>query len=163
VTQTDYQGGPATSLSTPPLSFVPSTDCFANMIPIGEITLPVRKLAPDNITATFAVSATSSDPADRLLDAIFADTQGQTVILASTTGYDNIYVDAPEPGVVYPEVLGSAFDRSEAASIAGACPIIGPPLLVYPGTHNPILLYCQEGAPAAYAAYPPRWLLERTE
>lgn len=163
VTQTDYQGGPSTTLSTPPLSFTPSTDCFANMINIGEITLPVRRLAPDNITATFAVSAVSSDGADRLLDVIFADTQGQTVIVASPTGYDNLYVDAPEPGLVYPDVLGSAFDRSEAASIAGACPVIGPPLLVYPGSHNPLLLYCQEGAPAAFASYPPRWLMERTE
>jgi hypothetical protein len=160
VNQYEYAGGPVVS-ATVDRTFIPDADSPEGMIALGEITLPVAAIAADNTTAAyFTVSCTSSNASDLFLDVLFLDTQGQTVILSGGNSYVNYWIDEPGTSADIGLVLGSSFDRSQAVSVLSETLLSGGPITVEPGD-NLLFLYSIAGAPAVYANYYARWLIDR--
>lgn len=160
VKQYEYAGGPSTSQSVS-RTFTPSTDVTNGIVPLGELTLPGRDIAPDNSTAIFTITVTSTNTSDRVMDVLALDTQGQTIMVNEPSqGYVNFYCDQPDPDVSVGRVLGSAFDRAEAVSVMDAATISGGPLVVYPGDQI-LFAYSPAGAPALVAFHWPSFYLDR--
>jgi hypothetical protein len=135
---------------------------------MDNLTLPISAIATDNSSAYFTVTVTSSVTADRFLDVIFVDTEGQLTLInvPSGSGYISYWVDAPDPTQDIGLVLGSTFDRSSAVSVSGlgtgALPSLimsGGPMVVDPGI-NPLLVYAVEGLPGVAASYTPRYWVD---
>lgn len=160
VKQYEYAGGPSYSQSVS-RTFTPSTDVTNGIVPLGELTLPGKDIAPDNSGAIFTITVTSTNTSDRLLDVLAIDTQGQTIMVNEPSqGYVNFYCDQPDPDFSVGRVLGSAFDRSDAISVIDNAIVSGGPLVVYPGDQI-LFAYCLEGAPALVAFHNPAWYLDR--
>lgn len=153
--QYEYTGGPSYTASVS-RTLTPSTDITNGLVDMGSLTLPIRSLSPQNVTAYFTVGVTSGDTADRFLDVLFLDAQGSTVVINSPTAYNNFFVDEPDVNSDLGAVMGSAFDRPAAVSVLGNAKVSGGPLMAEPGD-NLILAYCVEGAPALAVTYSPRW------
>lgn len=155
--QHEYLGGPAYTVSVS-RTLTPSTDTtIANgLVDMGELTLPIRRISDQNVTAFFTVGITSTDSQDRFLDILFLDTQGSTVVINSATAYSNFFVDEPGINQDLGAVLGSAFDRPAAVSVLQDAKVSGGPLSVEPGD-NLLLAYCVEGAPSLSVTYSPKW------
>jgi len=160
INQYEYDGGPVVTDSKT-RTFTPSADASNGMIPIGALTLPVSKLAPDNTSALFTGWVTDSNPNDLFLDLALIDSLGQTTIISTPTDYTSFWSDEPDDSDLG-NVLGSYYDRSQATSVlASTLASSGGPLTVYPGD-NALFLYSKSGAPAAYASYYERWMADRT-
>jgi hypothetical protein len=166
VRQTESTGGTTYSQSTIPVSFTPSM-ITNGIVCAGVITLPVKQLPKDNTQASFAVSVTDSNTADRYLDCIFFDTMGQTqVINRSSAGYINYYLDAPDANTALGLTLGSQTDRSAAVSVLGDINTVlsGGVLTVDPADgDNMLFAYSPDAqAPAIGVTYFPTWFFDRT-
>lgn len=170
VRQYEAQGGTSYSSSVS-RTFTPSTDTFlpggatlaqVPIVTLGELTLPLQDIAPDNTSALFTITITDSNTADTWLDCCFLDTTGQTVAIGIPTAqaYVSLYTDEPDTSVALGRVLGSSFGRASAVSVMQNTLMSGGPLFLEPGD-NLLLIYAREGSPALSVSYSPRWRLER--
>lgn len=162
-----------TSVASNPVSqsvsrtFTPSTDVVNGIVEIGNLTLPVADIAPDNTKAVFKVTVDDTTTSDRFLDCIFLDTLGQTTLVNTNGGdFENIWIDLPTPAHDLGRVLGSATDRNEAYSVLavdgppeGPVVISGGQPVLDPGT-NMLFCYCVEGPPNLGAWYYPAFYLD---
>jgi hypothetical protein len=161
VHQYEYLGGPVYTQSVA-ATLVPATaDVTGNgFVVIGEITIPAKDIDPSNNSAYFTVGITDSDTSDQFLDILFLDTQGQTIVVNSTTAYLNMFVDEPDIDRDIGRVLGSQYDRSQGISILDQATLSGGPITIDPG-ENLLLAYAVEGAPNLAVSYLPRWYADR--
>jgi hypothetical protein len=131
------------------------------LVVVGDVTLPVAEMAPDNTDSYFTVSVQSGDALDLFLDVLLLDTQGATyMIRMGSGGYTDYWIDAPETTADLGRVLGSNQGRSSALSVLGNTWASGGPLRLEPGD-NILALYSPAGMPALEADYWPRWHHER--
>jgi hypothetical protein len=143
-------------------TFTPSADVTNGMVTIGELTLPVADIAPDNTGANFAVAVTDTNTSDRFLDCLILDTQGQTTwVNLPSAEYPIFYIDEPTSDRDLGRVMGSAFGRSQAVSVLADSFVSGGPLTVDPGGPNTLLCYSMTGVPSLAAYYSARWFLDR--
>jgi hypothetical protein len=160
VRQYEYAGGPSVFVDVPARTFLPA-DITNGIIDVGEVTLPIVDLAPDNTTAFYTIAVTDTNTADRFLDVLTLDTAGSTMKWnSSTTVKKNLWLDEPDQGRPYCRVVASAFDRPSATSVIADCDISGGPPVIRPGSQI-MMLYSPTGGPAAVASYKPRWYLDR--
>lgn len=167
VNEYEYTGGTVTQ-ETVSRTFVPNvtgansdlTSGLNGLIALGEITLPIRDIPPDNTASYFTVTVTDTLTADRFLDVLFIDTSGQLVLINNSTAYYTYYVDVPDATADLGRVLGSQGDRNQAASVLANAIVSGGPLLVNPGD-NTLLVYALEGAPSIVATYRPAYRIDR--
>jgi hypothetical protein len=160
VNEYEYVGGPVVSVPPTPLAVIPN-NLNSPMVTLGELTLPVKALAPENYDASFTVTITSSDTADTFLDVLFLDTMGSTVKVETATAYQSMWVDEPTPEADLGLVLASSFDRGDAISVLDRAQISGPGLGVDPDNNQTLLVYAVEGAPSVELTYWPRWWMDR--
>jgi hypothetical protein len=162
VKQYEFAGGPSYTTSVA-RTFVPSTDITNGIVVLGELTLPLKDVAPDNAAGLYTITVTDTNTSDTFLDALFLDTLGQTVLVndATAAAYVNFFVDEPTPDRDLGRVMGSVFDRSAAISVLDSSLVSGGPLFLNPGD-NLLLCYAVEGAPALNVTYFPRFWLDRT-
>jgi hypothetical protein len=133
------------------------------MVNLGEITLPLKAMSPENTDGYFTVAVTSGNTADRFMDVILIDTRGQLAwINMPGSGYTDYWIDVPDLGVNAGNVLGSMDDRSQAVSVLDQVILSGGPFRLEPG-ENLLTVYSPSGMPALDAAYWPRWWHERLE
>ena len=165
VTQFEYAGGPGYSTSTLPVIVAPN-QVVNGILVAGVLTLPVKAVAPDNVGGYYTVSVTDSQTADRWLDCLFLDTQGQSVCVNEpTTGYLTYYIDAPDPNVSLGRIMGSQGGRPNAISVMDNTPYIsGGPLFVEPAdSDNSLFCYCADGsAPNVSLSYYAAYFFDRT-
>jgi len=161
VKQYPNDGGAASPLSVS-TTITPNNLPLGNgFVTVGEITLPVLDVAPDNYLAYYTITVTSTDTNDRFLDCFFLDTQGQLVLISSPVTYTTFYVDEPSTLHDIGRVLGTQQDRDSAQSVLGSSLVSGGPLqLQIPDTN--LLAYCIEGAPNIVLVYTPSWRTDRT-
>jgi hypothetical protein len=161
VKQYEYAGGPSytTSVSR---TFTPSTDIINGIVVLGELTLPLKDVAPDNLAGLYTVTLTDTNTSDTFLDCLFLDTLGQTAVIniAASGAYVSYFLDEPDPTTDIGRVMGSVFDRDAAISVMDNTLVSGGPLFLQPGD-NLMLVYAVEGAPALSVSYSPRWWLDR--
>ena len=163
VSEWEYANAPAPSAScTVQRTLTPSAELSTlnNIVVVGELTLPLRDLPPDNTEMFYTVSISDTDVNDNYLDLFFLDTMGQTVILDETTPYAQYYIDEPSASRDLGLISETQFDRSTAVSAMDNVTVSGGPLTVEPG-NNQMLAWCLEGAPALVAGYFPRWWVDR--
>ena len=159
VHQYAYPGGASFEASVSQV--ITPTEVVNGFVVLGELTLPVQDIAPDNTTAYFTVGITSADLADQFLDVIFLDTLGSTVMVANNTDpYLNFFADAPTTDRDQGRVMGSVYDRAEAVSVLNNTFVSGGPLTVDPPS---CILFCYalEGPPSVAITYVPSWYLDR--
>lgn len=158
--QQEYPGGPYSSQSVS-RTFVPSTDVVNGLVPVGEMTLPVKDIPPDNTAAAFYIGITDTNTSDQYLDVLMIDTSGQTVTINPTgAGYAAFLVDEPTADRDTGRISGTAYDRTTAVSVLGDTFVSGGPLVAEPGDCS-LFLYSPQGAPALAASFAPRWFAER--
>lgn len=129
---------------------------------LGNLTIPLNEIPPDNLAAWYEVAITDTNAADTFTDVIFLDTQGSTVIIANSNEYNAMYIDEPTSSRDIGMIMGTQVDRSAAVSMLSAAQIIsGGPLDVDPYGNQSLLAYCVEGAPNMQMQYYPRWFSDR--
>lgn len=173
VRQYDYPGATidATKMTTVSRLVLPSPTAdnveLSDLVTLGEVTLPIRDIPPDNTDAYFTVSIASTLGAipvnpDRFYDILFLDVQGQTVLIDTVNpGYNTFYLDEPSSDRDMGRVLGSPIaGRSRAVSVLENTLASGGPVTVDPGA-NLLFVYSQQGAPSIGATYAPRWFNDR--
>ncbi len=164
VTQYEYAGGPSYTVSTLPVTVTPA-QLNNGILTAGVLTLPVKQVAADNANGYYSVTVVDTNTADRWLDCIFLDTQGQTVVInGSASGYINYYLDAPEPNLDLGLIMGSTQGRPSAISVFDICQAIsGGALAIEPADGENILFaYTADGtAPNISVSYYPRWFFDR--
>jgi hypothetical protein len=160
VTQWEQPGGGASYTTSASATVTPS-GMPSQMAILGEVTLPVNALAPDNFAAYFTAAITSTDTADTFQDVLFLDTMGSTVIIQSPTGYANYYLDEPTVDQDLGLIMGSVFDRSAAVSLLDRAIVSGPGIGVDPDNNQQLLVYSTGGAPSVELTYWPRWWNDR--
>ncbi len=159
VTQYGYQGG---------LPYVQTLECVATpsewpngVVTLGEMTIPLRELPPENEGAYYTVSVNTGDPDDLTLDLLFIDTMGQSVIInVSGAGYGQYFMDEPTPERDIGVISGTLLDRKESVGVMSSTFVSGGPLTIQPGNQQ-IFLYSVDGSPALQASYYPRWFVDR--
>jgi hypothetical protein len=161
VKQYEYMTGPVytTAVSR---TFTPSADITNGIVVVGELTLPLKDVAPDNSAGLYTVTITDSNTADTWLDCLWLDTLGQTVMINIPTAaaYVNFFLDEPDADRDLGRVLGSDFDRNAAISVLDSAIVSGGPIFLEPGD-DLLLVYAVEGSPALSVNYFPRWWFER--
>lgn len=131
------------------------------MVNLGEVTLPVKDMAPDNTDSYYTVSLLSGDTSDRFLDLILVDTAGQLLVInLPGGGYTDYWVDAPDLSTGIGRILGSNADRSAAVSVLSGTDWSGGPLMLEPGI-NQFTVYSPAGQPGMDGEYIPHWWMER--
>lgn len=159
IRQYEASGG-AVSSYTLTQSITPA-NVLNGMVNLGEINLPVKDMAPDNVDSYFTAALLSGNSADRFLDLILVDSSGQTFLLnIPGGGYTDYWVDAPGLGSDIGRVLGSMQDRQQAVSCLTNTDITGGPLILDPGI-NQFTIYSPQGMPGLEGEYIPHWWLER--
>jgi hypothetical protein len=158
VHQHEYTGGPS---ATAAVSRVLNPTADASTIPngyvdMGSLTLPIRAIPDQNVTAYFTVSVTSTQSGDRFLDCLFLDVQGTTVVINTPSDYSTFFVLEPDANVQMGQVLGSAFDLPAATSVLAYAKVSGGPMSLRPGD-NAFMAYSTKGAPALSLTYWPRF------
>ena len=163
-TQYEYAGGPSYTQSTLPVSFTPS-QIVNGILVAGVMTLPIRQVAADNSGGYYSFTITDSNTADRWLDLIALDTQGQTICVnRSASGYLNYYIDEAEPNLNLGLIMGSSVGRPGAISVYADCPAIsGTGIYLEPAEgENQLFAYSADAqAPAIGLTYSPRWFFDR--
>lgn len=168
VTQNEQTGG-ATYYSQVSAVITPNTlpQCsdtnalYGPMVVIGEMTLPLQDIPPDNLHCNFVVDIASSDTSDSFMDILFLDTMGSTVIIQSPTAYTNYYLDEAPSDRDLGLIGGSLYDRADAISVLDRATVAGGPMSVDPFGNPMLLVYAAEGAPSCEMTYFPRWFLDR--
>lgn len=158
-----YTASATTTVTPSSLAQSPDTNAvYGPMVILGELTLPLNDLPQDNLNAYFTVSVTSGDTADRFVDVLFLDTQGSTVLVqGGSTGYANMWIDAPATDRDIGLIMGSVYDRSDAVSILDRAVVAGGPVSADPDGNPYLLAYSAEGAPNLQLTYYPAWILDR--
>jgi hypothetical protein len=163
VTQYEYAGGPSYSVSTLPVTITPS-QVTNGIVTAGVLTLPVKQVAADNSGGYYSVSPLSSNTGDRFYEAIFLDTQGQSIIInRSAAGYVQYFIDAPDPNLNLGLIQGSNGGRPNAVSVFADCLISGTAIAIEPSDgENMLFAYCADAlAPAIGLNYSPAWYYDR--
>jgi len=161
VKQYEAAGGASSSVQVSQQVTPGTPQTLNGMTNLGEVTLPVKMMAPDNSDSYFTVSVTSGNASDRFLDVLLLSTDGQVCwISLPGSGYTDYWVDAPDLAADIGYVLGSQQDRSQAVSVLGGTIASGGPLRLTPGD-NTITVYSPSGMPALEGSYWPRWWQER--
>lgn len=163
VTAKQYeQAGGAVSSTALVQSITPS-GVANSLVNMGEITLPIKDMAADNIDSYYGFTVTSANTSDRFMDLLLLDTQGQLIwISLPGSGYSDYWVDSPELTADIGKVLGSVQSRAQAVSVLGSTFMTGGPLRLVPGD-NLLMIYSPSGMPALEAQYFPRYWSERLE
>lgn len=166
IRQYPYVGGTAATLSIVRSGLTPATDLSGtqSIVDMGPVTLPMLDLPPGSTQGYFAITVTSSNTADRFLDAILIDTTGSFVLLnvGSSSILNNIWLDQPDATRDLGRMLGSNADRDQSFSVLQyAERFSGGPFAIVPDTNNRIFVYSAQGAPAVTGYYPPQWWTER--
>ncbi|MGO9216834.1 MAG: hypothetical protein ACLP5E_03555, partial [Streptosporangiaceae bacterium] len=84
------------------------------MVVIGELTLPLKDIPPDNYDAYFTVTVTDTNTADTFLDVLVLDTMGQPLMIQSATSSLNYFADEPATDRDLGLVMGTVIDRGDA-------------------------------------------------
>jgi hypothetical protein len=157
VKQYDYPGGPSSSV-TVTRTVTPNTDVTNGIVIIDNVTLPIRATPPDNSISYYTVAVTSTVAADRFLDVLFIDTEGQLIVVnvGDSNSYSTYWIDPPTATEDLGLLTGSVFDRSAAVSVANYAIMSGGPLTAEPGD-NSLLVYAIEGQPGVSVTYIPRY------
>lgn len=154
------QAGGAVSSTTLTQSVTPA-NVANSMVNMGNITLPIKDMAEDNIDSYFTVSPNSANTSDRFMDLLLLDTQGQLIWISMPgSGYSDYWVDSPELTADAGRVLGSVQNRQQAVSVLGSTFMTGGEMRISPGD-NLIMFYSPSGMPAVEAQYFPRYWSER--
>lgn len=155
--------GGAVSVASVSQSVTPA-NVLNGMVNLGEVTLPVKDMPPDNTDSYFTAAVTSANTADRFLDLLLVDSSGSTILinLPGGTGYTDYWVDAPAigGGASVGRVIGSVQDRAQAVSVLSNTDMSGGPLELVPGI-NQFTIYSPQGQPGLEGEYIPHWWLER--
>jgi hypothetical protein len=131
------------------------------MLWLGEVTLPLKDMPAENTDSYFTVAVNSGNSADRFLDLLLIDTQGQLIVVnLPGSGYTDYYFDAPDLSRDLGLVLGTMTDRSAAVSVAANTFMSGGPMRLLPGD-NVFTVYSPTGMPGLEGDYWPRWWHER--
>jgi hypothetical protein len=166
VTQNEVHGGAGHSASTIPVTFTPS-QVTNGILVAGVLTLPIWKLAPDNVGAEYTVSVTDTNASDRFYDCIFLDTQGQSIVINQpTTGYVNYYMDIPDTHVNVGNIMGSQSGRPNAISVLDHTTLSGvTPYLEPADCVNQLFVYSVDATAgiAVSLEYYPHWFFDRYE
>jgi hypothetical protein len=128
---------------------------------LGNLTIPLNELPPENTNAYYTVSITDTNTSDTYYDILFLDTQGSTVIVTAANEYAAMWIDEPYADRDIGMVLGSVFDRSTAISLMQGSVVSGGPVTVDPDGNQSLLCYAVEGAPSVQMTYFPRWFMDR--
>jgi hypothetical protein len=164
VTIRQYSNSGGISSSTPIAASVTPAQVTNGIVVLGEVTLPVTDMAPDNTDSYYTVAVQSSDSSDRFLDLMLLDSQGSMFLvnLPAGQGFTDYYIDAPDAGATAPlgRVLGSDQGRGSAVSVLGNTLASGGPLTLTPGD-NLLTVYSPAGMPALEADYWAHWHHER--
>jgi hypothetical protein len=171
VTQYEYAGGPAATAivgGSSGVNIVPTGTVSNNLWILGEITLPIKDIPDENTAAYYTVKITDTNTADRFMDCLFLDVQGQTAIvgaipggtLDSGSGYPIYYLDEPTSDYDLGKCLASSTGRPQAVSVTDSAILTGGPLTADPGD-NPLLVYSPAGQPSLTCTYLPRWMADR--
>jgi hypothetical protein len=159
IRQYESSGGASSSVSVS--ASVTPASVLNGIVNLGEVTLPVKEMPPDNTDSYFTIAVTSGNAADRFLDVLLLDTQGQTFwISMAGAGYSDYWIDEPAATNRLGRVLGSIGDRSQAVSVLGSTFASGGTLQLVP-TDNIFTLYSPSGQPSLEADYLPHWHHER--
>jgi hypothetical protein len=159
IRQYESSGG-ASSLAVVSASVTPAS-VLNGIVNLGEVTLPVKEMPPDNTDSYFTVAVTSANTSDRFLDVLLLDTAGQTFwISLPGSGYSDYWIDEPAAAAYLGRVLGSIGDRSQAVSVLGSTFASGGTLRLVP-TDNVFTLYSPSGQPSIELDYLPHWWHER--
>jgi hypothetical protein len=164
VRQYEYPGS-ASAMACYPLpqrTFVPAVDAPNGLVAIGEVTLPVGEIPPDNVDAVFEVAWNSDHPLDRLQDILFIDTAGQLlyVDLPGAMAYDNWYFDEPSATDDIGRISGSVSLRNRTVNVLQWAQVSGGPITVDPG-NGLLFVYGLPSGPGIAGSYFPRWWSER--
>ena len=81
VTEYEYVGSNGYAQTTVPITITPSTQVVNGILIVGNITLPLKALAPGNTTAFYTVTVNDSNTSDTFFDCLLLDTMGQTIIV----------------------------------------------------------------------------------
>lgn len=168
VKQYAFTSGPSTTQTMQRLAVTPSTDIVNGYVDMGTITLPLWDLPPGNFDGFIVVTVTSSNTADRFLDVLFLDTQGQLVFInmPGTAFANNIWGDQAELDRDLGRISASDLDRDRARSVLGSDisnRVSGGPLSVTPDRHNRVLVYQGIGLPSVIFSYLPCWWAGRLQ
>jgi len=156
---TQLENGVAVASKTVETSYT-SGPLTGPIIPVGDVTLPLRATADDNTATSYTFEVNHTFGLDSYTDLMLCDVRGQTVIAVPPTTVPAIYVDAPQVGQGVGPIMASAAGRSQAYGIFDGVLAVGGPILFEPGT-NKIMAWARTGAPTVAATYFPRWLDER--
>lgn len=160
--QYEYSGDTLTASKEASVSrsVTPSIDAVNGFVFIGEITLPVNDIPPDNTDAQFAAGITSGQTGDRFYDIILLDTMGQTIFVNMPgTGYPDFFIDEPDSTKDIGRILGSENGtRGRATSVMQWALPVGV-LTADPGS-NLLLVYSNQGAPGIISSYDPTWWMD---
>jgi hypothetical protein len=165
VTQYEYAGGASYSSSTLPVTVTPA-QVLNGVLLAGVLTLPVKWVAPDNVSGYYTVSVTDSNTSDRFYDCIFLDTMGQTcVINEPASGYITYYLDAPDPALALAPPMGSQGGRADAIAVMDSAVLSGGPMAIEPAdADNQLFVYSADAsAPNVSLAYFPSFFFDRTQ
>lgn len=149
-------------------NFVPaqSDEVLRNgLIPMGNVTLPLRWLPPDNqdtyyvftVGSTVHIAGNDVITEDHFLDILLLDVTGQTIGLFDTEGggFTTWFIDEPESGQSFGGILGSNYGRTSAQSATRAIvSVSGGPFMLEPGTENMLLAYTATKVSANVAETP---------
>lgn len=81
VTQYEYVGSNGFSQTSTPISIIPNTQVTNGIVVLGNITLPIKAVAPGNTTSFYTVTVNDSNGSDTFFDVLFLDTMGQSVLV----------------------------------------------------------------------------------
>lgn len=163
VTAKQYEQSGGAVSSTSLVQSITPANVPNGLINMGEITLPIKDMADDNIDSYFGFVPQSANTSDRFMDLILLDTQGQLIwISLPGSGYSDYWIDSPELTADLGHILGSVQARAQAVSVLGSTFMTGGPLRLVPGD-NLLMLYSPNGMPALEAQYFPRYWSERLE
>lgn len=147
-------------------SFIPNNLPYNNtpFVALGNLTIPSVEIPPDNLNAYYTISIHDTNTSDTLVDVIFLDTMGSTVIVNSPNPYTQMYIDEPLTSRRIGRIMGTQVDRANAVSLLAAAQMVsGGPPTINPHGNQSLLAYCLEGAPNMRMLYYPRWMFDRTQ
>ena len=80
ITQYEYAGGPSVAVvvgAPAGVDIIPTGTVSNNLFVLGEVTLPLKDLPADNVSAYYTVKIADSNTADRFMDACSSTSRGR--------------------------------------------------------------------------------------
>jgi hypothetical protein len=159
IRQREATGGAVSSVTA--AQSVTPAGILNGMCWLGEVTLPLKDMPAENQDSYFTVAVTSANTADRFMDLLLIDTEGQVCMVnLPGSGYTDYWFDAPDMTRDLGAVLGSMSDRTAAVSVTANSFLAGGPMRLTPGD-NVFTVYSPAGMPGLEGDYWPRWWHER--